>query len=1108
MKIFKKPSLIFISTIGATIALSAIVGTTVGIKSYWNSYYSILNKKPAEYDVIAKSAISKEDFEKIVSNLQIKPNFAKISAKTALNFAKNKLYQLDLSSAFDFGALQAKGYKIAFDFSDAIVDGQTIKNVVIFAKSDKDFVTFSHSVVLKGFAITDKLDGDLNKFLLDSSKSFIDVSKAKLTQLEFKKLLNEKFKAANRIDLFLKLSQALIDTNSSLSLFNSLDVPVFLGDSHKLEPILNEQNQELTFKNKENKLYLGLKLKDLVKKTSLDLDLEIRGFISNQEIASELALWFETNLKNKIDLKQEVQSALIKDKITLEKYLYGKKTSATNTETVVKNKNFADIFNLRTQKKFIVPTNSVGTLDVDVTFSLANDTKIAANDKEKLLANKKIRFEIRANISRNQIEIAKELPIFVDLNIEFNKYEQVLDSIFGISSDSNTLNLQPNVNKVKVFSIPKKSGSQPLSSNEIRKIIAELYQLAENPGNLENPTDEVISKIYLLDNGKYPNSAEKEAAKAKIKAAIAEAKKNSFFAEKPANNSETIAKDKQSKPSTEKNNSNQNTETKVTNAKNVTVTSFSDPATSTIQSQNNSANSAIGTSIWTAINAPKIYNFKDAVTKYSIDFKNTDLVINFQIVSLSDTTKVLASSQFLINNTILSEKSAYDVIKKYNPSVFLEPNSVQFKEYKGSEYKQLADYLNRKIIFKSTNVTKTSEGLEIKKALKLEESPIRRTSGSTSITQSRPSLLNSGAIYLAFSAKDISDKKQHYILSDKYGKGIFIQKMTTKSLGNKDFFVIGMDFKQVSGFFSLRKLSNQSESEKKNGNLFIPLKNFKTKYQQQILVTSGFPKKTAETTSSSSTTHTQTSSSDSITNFIVNPHSNFYAHGIISTSGSENSDNNAEKTPKMFDFVNNIYFRQNAYSPKDVFETVDNEFSQPIEENANILLEIIKTPYSIKVSLYSSNSKNPKNYKEVGEVFYNIDNTGTWSPFPNFFDLDWNQIGPNPSIEPVENNDAQNQGKKAEGAQNQGKKSEGAQNQGKKSEGAQNQGKKSEGAQNQGKKSEGAQNQAKQTDELSDKSTITLKAFAAFNDPKFTTSDYEKSRGEILDAFIKSYIEK
>ncbi|WP_337896604.1 hypothetical protein, partial [Mesomycoplasma ovipneumoniae] len=94
------------------------------------------------------------------------------------------------------------------------------------------------------------------------------------------------------------------------------------------------------------------------------------------------------------------------------------------------------------------------------------------------------------------------------------------------------------------------------------------------------------------------------------------------------------------------------------------------------------------------------------------------------------------------------------------------------------------------------------------------------------------------------------------------------------------------------------------------------------------------------------------------------------------------------------------------------------------------------------------NAEDPKNYKEVGDVIYNIDPSKTWNPFPNYFNLDWDQIGP---AEPV----------------------------------------------------------AEQTPESGkSQSTITLKAFAVFDHPDFTNGKTSRARQEITEAFIDTYIKK
>ncbi|MBG0730927.1 P110/LppT family adhesin N-terminal domain [Mycoplasma sp. 'Moose RK'] len=1087
MKLFKKPIWIITTILGTTIAISAVVGTAIGIKAYNNSYYSILNEKPALLKTQVNSAISAEEFANIVKDLKVKSGSTKISAKTALALAKSQLYHLDLTTFFDFETLKSKGFGVSLDFSQAEAAGTVIKKVVVFAKSRKDQTTFSLAVELKGFAENDGSNGDLSKFQLDSTKSFANIINGIYTATEFKQKLEENFENAKQISLFARLESALIDSGATLSLYNSLGAPVFIGDNFELEPVL--VGKKLSLLEKDGKLFLQINLKDKIANKTQKHDLEIRGLAEKAKLAQELKVWFEKNLANQIEIKPEVQKVILKENVSLTDLFYG---SVSGTESQkLKTKTFDQLFEVL-QKSFEVETKTFGTYDVTITkTSVAEKSKISETDVTKLQKEKKLRLNFEIDIKRLDSKVATKITSSADLAIDLNKYERALGSIFG------------SLNSFQTFSIPE-NPTRALTSNDIKTTIDQLFELAKNNSKADEPNDEIITRVYFLDHGKYPSEEEKTKAKAGLKTAIAEAKKRVEkelgTPAKPAPAKPAPAKPAPSGSAAASGGSTQ--ATSASHSATMTKVSLFADEKKPQNTLENSSNTKIGTNVWTTINAASIYDLKGVKTEYKIEDIGTDLVFDFKLISTTDDS-ILASSQLVINNVIDSTKSAYDVLQKYNPTLFLEPTGAKIKEKDDKKTFEITDPINKKLVFTTTGATKTKDGLELSQPLKYggEEKTLAQVSEISQVfprLQKTITQLDSGAIYLAFSAKNISDKKQHYLLSDKSGKGIFIQKMETLKT-KKPFFVVGMDYKQISGYVYLRS----AIWSPRPGHLLLPLKGgMKSTDKQQILVTSGFPRSLTPTSDSEVTTGkpeitgVQAGGTISLP-FEKNPSISVF--GIVSPSKTESKSETQQKTPELQDITNNVYFNQSTYHPEDQEPDKNENGGGLIQENENLLLEIIKTPYSIKVSLFSSNTKDPKNYKEVGVLIYNIDASGKWNPFPNFFNLDWTNIGPNPVSETT-----QDQGKKAEGAQNQGKKSEGAQNQGKKAEGAQNQGKKSEGAQNQGKKAEGAQNQ----DTSQSQAKITLKALAVFDDPNFTTKNYDVARSEILRSFIDAYIKK
>ncbi|WNM13608.1 P110/LppT family adhesin N-terminal domain [Mesomycoplasma ovipneumoniae] len=1133
MKLLKKPFWLVSTILGSAIALSAVIGIPLGLKAYNNSYYSFLNESPTEHTLASTGSVSNEQFNTIVANLKINPNIANISAKTALAAAKSRLYQFDLSSSFDFGDLKSKNYQISFNFENAVAEGNSIKNVVVFARSEKDQITYSRQIELKGFAASDQASGDLDKFQVDESKSFIDVSRSNLLQAEFQNKLATNFQNSTSIsNNFSKLESTLASSGASLSLYNSLDEPIFLDSDYSLEVVVDSKNQ-LSFTQKDKKLFLELNLVNKKDNKTKKLSLEIRGLIDPEEFKSTLSTWLQDHFSSNIKMKEALQEALIKDKTALVDFLYNQK-SGTNTATIIK-KPVSELFEI--DLSHLNPRTKFGTFDLNkIVPKLFDTTKISQADQQKLLKDKKVRFEFDIDFSRQGNEFAQKTTVYLDVVVDLNKYEQALGQLLG------------SVNSVQQFSLANQTGSRTLSTNEITEIVDKLFELAKTTTNLENPSDEVVTNVFLLDNGRYPTSTEIAKSKEELKKVIQEAKSKANSSSTQSVNVSNFAEEGQTTTAATGSGTGDSTTASASDSAS-TTTSESAP-TATPNSTPDSAQK-IGTNVWTTINTASIYGLNDAKVEYQIKAQEDhQLVFNFKLVSNDDESKVLASSKIVVNNVINSDKSAYDIIKKYNPSLFLDPVSLEINEKDGKV--DLFDPENRRLAFQSEKARRTASGLELTKPLKWQNiqaeaakteatkaeatkpvatkpeaskteatKPVVTKPEATKPVASKPeaskteatkpvvtkpeatkteaakpvppkpfSRVDSGALYLAFSAKGISDGKQHYLLSDKDGKGIFIQKL--QSTGNeKPVYVIGMDYKQLANYVYLKQhLVNKNLGFSASSQFFGGYANLlRLLDKQQVLVTSGI-----------SRTNTVLGTNRS-TNSQLKPSSYLYnswdAAGLFPSN--EPKKMFYEKTeyfvtvppkptvPTINDTANNVYFTQSFYSPKE--ETDIEKNKNLIEEDANLLLEIIKTPFSITLSLYSSNSQDPKNYKEVGDVIYNIDPSKTWNPFPNYFNLDWDQIGPaEPPKEPAPTSPK-------EPAPTTPK----------------------EPAPTTPKEpapttpKEPAPTTPKEpapAPESKSQSTITLKAFAVFDHPDFTNGKTSSARQEIVDVFIDAYIKK
>ncbi|MDW2835894.1 P110/LppT family adhesin N-terminal domain, partial [Mesomycoplasma ovipneumoniae] len=968
MKLLKKPFWLVSTILGSAIALSAVIGIPLGLKAYNNSYYSFLNQAPTEHTLASTGSVSNEQFNTIVSNLKLSPNIANISAKTALAAAKSRLYQFDLSSSFDFGDLTSKNYQISFNFENAVAEGNSIKNVVVFARSEKDQITYSRQIELKGFAASDQASGDLDKFQVDESKSFIDVSRSNLLQAEFQNKLETNFQKSTSIsNNFSKLESTLASSGASLSLYNSLDEPIFLDSDYSLEIVVDSKNQ-LSVSQKDKKLFLDLNLVNKKDNKTKKLSLEIRGLIEPEEFKSTLSTWLQDHFDGNIKMKEALQEALIKDKTTLTEFLYNKK-SGTNTAAII-TKPVSELFEI--DLSHLNPRTKFGTFELSkIEPKLFDTTKISQADQQKLLKDKKVRFEFDIDFSRQGDTLAQKTTVYLDIVVDLNKYEQALGQLLG------------SVNSVQQFSLKDQNGTRTLSTNEITQIVDKLFELAKTTTNLENPSDEVVTNVFLLDNGRYPTTSEIAKSKDDLKKVIQEAKSKANSTSPQSANVSNFADEA----------------TSSTGDSVPTSNSASESTPSTTQTPN--SDQKIGTNVWTTINTASIYGLNDAKVEYKIKVEEDhQLVFNFKLVSNDDESRVLASSKIVVNNVINSDKSAYDVIKKHNPSLFLDPVSLKIDEKDGKV--DLFDPENRRLAFHSEQARRTASGLELTKPLKwqntqAEGTEATKTEAAKPVTPKPFSRVDSGAIYLAFSAKGISDGKQHYLLSDKDGKGVFIQKLESSKEGEKPVYVIGMDYKQLANYVYLK----QSFGSKKLGiSAYTQLFGGSTDSlrildKQQVLVTSGISRKNT-TTGSNRSTNPQLKPSSYLLNswdgfglFPTIPPKMFFEKTEIFVGKTTKPT-----VPTINDTANNVYFTQSFYSPKD---TDVEKNKNLIEEDANLLLEIIKTPFSITLSLYSSNTQDPKNYKEVGDVVYNIDPSKTWNPFPNYFNLDWDQIGPAPT---------------------------------------------------------------------------------------------------------------
>ncbi|MHA0305370.1 P110/LppT family adhesin N-terminal domain, partial [Mesomycoplasma ovipneumoniae] len=411
----------------------------------------------------------------------------------------------------------------------------------------------------------------------------------------------------------------------------------------------------------------------------------------------------------------------------------------------------------------------------------------------------------------------------------------------------------------------------------------------------------------------------------------------------------------------------------------------------------------LGKSIWKALNLQHNFISLDVKPEINFEKQSDNFVIEFSLISTKNNEK-LASSKIQINNVLSSQQSAFDVASKFYPTFFLD-GKASFSQTSPTETLKIQDLSDNDIHFQNSNSIEnkqTHNGFEIKKAFKfMDNLPKTENTSSSSEspkTTSAPfSRVNSGVVYLAFRPKNINDYKRHYLLSDSNGSGLFIQKVARSKyvekskpvkakIENKDVqiipnssidtsqtdrkideYVIGFDLKQAENFQS-------SNTYLRNGKdwLNLEINSFLTSAKEKQAV-------------------------------VLGPSSWNIKDRMLSADINENSTGfppNSEYRPSI-EIANRLdEIRLFSQELRNSSPFVGQKINPIIEQDQDILLEIIKTPWSFDITAYSSSNNqlnSPFSVSLNAKTIYNTNHlTGVWNPLPNFFNLDWAQIGPNP----------------------------------------------------------------------------------------------------------------
>ncbi|WP_341493666.1 P110/LppT family adhesin N-terminal domain [Mesomycoplasma ovipneumoniae] len=939
----KKTSNIVIGISSLTLVSGLAISIPLGIYSYNRSYYQKLNEEIQTLSLDQEQNPFKNGLAGLFDNLTVKDNFKNLTAFTALNLAKSKIYNFDLLSLIDLDKLYENEFQISYDLINAQVSGNSIKNIVLFLKSKNDNQIFSKAVDIKNFAEENKVAADFSKFEIDEEKSSINIdSKNLISFAEFKTKIQANFSAFQETESqkFIAFEKALLALKGSYNFINNLGNPSFIRSGLTLEPTIVDNN--LSFFSENRKNYLNFDLIDGDKKTPIQL--EIKGIATDQEIEAEVKSWLNDELIPEIELKPEIQQNLVSKNLSLGSYLYSTQDDKTNTSLP---KNFSELFNY-TSNEFSLNTNKLKNYIVNIDVILKDLSEISEQDRLNLIKDGKVRLNLSGTLTkRDQQKFIKVLDFKFDTDIkpDLNEFSRIFAK-----------NLPQT--QLQDFSLPKASNTPALSSDRLVQIFNEIKQ-SSNQIDTKNPDAKLVSQLYLLDFGKNPTKDSLEKYKNEL--------------------------------------------IEISRSQAIQAQTFSDSGDGKSENENKNQSLTLGKSIWKALNLQHNFISLDVKPEINFEKQSDNFVIEFSLVSTKNNEK-LASSKIQINNVLSSQQSAFDVASKFYPTFFLD-GKASFSQTSPIETLKIQDLSDNDINFENSNSIDnklTHNGFEIKKAFKfIDNSPkTENTSSSSQPPKPNPapfSRVSSGVVYFAFRPKNINDYKKHYLLSDSNGSGLFIQKVArskyvekSKPLEGKivdkkveinpspsidikqadakiDEYVIGFDFKQVENFKSYNSYFRQDQNS-----LHLGIDSFLTSLKEKQAV-------------------------------VLGPNSWNIKNRFFSADINENSTGfppNSEYRPSMeiANRVDEIRFFSQEFRNSSPF--VGQNINPIIDQDQDILLEIIKTPWSFEITAYSSSNNqlnSPSSVSLNAKTIYNINHlTQEWTPFPNFFNLDWSQIGPNP----------------------------------------------------------------------------------------------------------------
>ncbi|WP_337897418.1 P110/LppT family adhesin N-terminal domain [Mesomycoplasma ovipneumoniae] len=353
-----------------TAILTTIVAVPIGLTIFERSYSSQIFGNVDKNEVVnlkTQSTFSEEDFINALNNLKLHDQYKNLSAKTALSLAKNPSYAFNFLNAYDFSPITKHNFRVVLDIEKASPSGTEVKNVVVYAHSDQFKLTYSKQTDLKGFAQSDKADGDLVGFQIDLEKSKLELTGAKNSNLVASEVA---FKLDNDFQALYKrtrsksqaFSDALFQNGLAYNLVNTLGLPSILEKGYVLAPKTVENQkakqekivmvgdsdnkrvdslmkvENLVFKNLNDQagtLSISFELKDPSGKLIKEFDFPILGIKKLSDDVKTVEEKILSQFSDFVQLKPLVQIALVKDNLSLAQIVYKTDNNPVNLATVL-----------------------------------------------------------------------------------------------------------------------------------------------------------------------------------------------------------------------------------------------------------------------------------------------------------------------------------------------------------------------------------------------------------------------------------------------------------------------------------------------------------------------------------------------------------------------------------------------------------------------------------------------------------------------------------------------------------------------------------------------------------------------------------------------------